>query len=72
MKPIDVIKICISIPMDNRSIHSHTATLPYDGEKYDVKAQDALREFLLLMESVFGEIATEDAIQKLRDNSLFA
>lgn len=45
-------------------IHSHSATLPYDGDKYDVKAQDALREFIILMESVFGEMATESAQQE--------
>lgn len=72
MKPIDVIQISISIPSDYGGIHSHSASLPYDGDKYDVRAQDALREFLLLMENVFGEISTEEAMQELRDNSLFA
>lgn len=70
MKKTDVIAISISISMDNGVIHSHTATLPYDGDKYDVRSQDALREFLLLMENVFGEMATEVALQELKDNSL--
>ena len=71
MKKTDVITISISVPTDNGVIHSHTADLPYDGDKHDVKAQDALREFIILMESVFGEMATESAQQELKNDSLF-
>lgn len=49
MKTENVITVSISIPSD-------------DSVEYDVMASDLLREVLHLMQGVFGEIDTDNAI----------
>lgn len=68
MTPDEVLTITISIPMENGIKHTHSVTFPYDGDTYDVLAEDALREFLVLMENVWGELAVENLLNKKRDS----
>lgn len=59
------ITITISIPSDYEVIHSYSAILPYDGDEYDVKAGDVLREVLHLIRDIYGEIATDDVVDNI-------
>ena len=62
---MEQIKITISIPMDNGAIHEHAASIPYNEEN-DVMAKDALTHFLYLCQNVYGEMATEEAIEQIK------
>ena len=63
----DVLTITISIPMENGIKHHHSITFPYNGDTYDVLAEDALREFIVLMENVWGELAVENLLNKKKE-----
>lgn len=60
------IKISISMPMDNRAVHEHSALLPYNGDDVDIRAYDAIKHFLHLCQNVFGELDTQDAIAHVK------
>lgn len=66
MKTENVITVSISIPSDNGVEHTYSAKLPYDGVEHDVMASDLLREVLHLMQGVFGEIDTDNAIEYIK------
>lgn len=65
MKSKNVITVSISVPHDNNVVHTYSAELPCDGVKYDVMASDLLREVLHLMQGVFGEIDTSNAVKNI-------
>lgn len=59
----DRIQISIRIPYED-CIHTHSAEIPFKGDDEPL-AENVLRQFILLMENVYGETATRDAIEKL-------
>ena len=71
MRTKNVITVSISIPSDNGVEHTYSAKLPYDGVEHDVMASDLLREVLHLMQGVFGEIDTSNAVKNNPNISLF-
>lgn len=56
-------EISIRIPYED-CIHTHTAEIPFK-DNVEPQAEAILRQFILLMENVYGETATRDAIEKL-------
>lgn len=56
-------EISIRLPYED-CIHTHTAEIPFKDDD-EPTAEDVLKQFILLMESVYGETATRDAIEKL-------
>ena len=62
---MDAIKIIISVPVDG-AVHEHAAYIQYNGVDADVMAYDAISQFLLLSQSVFGELDTQDAIEQIK------
>lgn len=58
-----VLEIIIRLPYEDCT-HIHTAEIPFNGDDEPL-AEEVLRQFILLMENVYGEIATRDAIEKL-------
>ena len=73
MTPDEVLIITISIPMENGIKHTNSVTFPYDGDTYDVLAENGLREFLVLMENLWGELVAENLLNKKKEivNYLF-
>lgn len=67
MKNQNEITVTITVPMENGVIHTHSAHLPSDDE-HEVMAKDCLNEFITLLYNIFGEIDTENAIQKVCSN----
>lgn len=59
----NTLQISIRLPYED-CIHIHMAEIPFNGDDKPM-AEDVLRQFILLMENVYGEIATRDAIEKL-------
>ncbi len=59
----NTLQISIRLPYED-CIHIHTAEIPFNGDDKPM-AEDALRQFIILLESVYGETATRDAINKL-------
>ena len=59
----DRIQISIRLPYED-SIHTHSAEIPFKDNE-EPSAEDVLRQFVFLMENVYGETATRDAIEKL-------
>lgn len=57
-------KISISLTMDE-AIHEHTATFNYNEDE-DVDAYDAIKHFLYLCQNVYGEMATEEAMERVK------
>lgn len=55
MKNENTITISITIPFEKGIVYTHSVSLPDDGLENNVSAEDALREFLELMKSVWGE-----------------
>ena len=59
-------KISILLTMDE-AIHEHSATFNYDEDKdEDVNAYEVLKHFLYLCQHVYGELATQDAMEKIK------
>lgn len=58
-----IFEIVIRLPYED-CIHTHSAEIPFKGD-YEPLAEDVLRQFILLMENVYGETATRDAVEKL-------
>lgn len=56
-------EISIRLPYED-CIHTHTAEISFNGEDEPL-AEDVLKQFVILMENVYGETETRDAIKKL-------
>lgn len=61
---MDQIKISISLTMD-KAIHEHSATFNCDEDE-DINAHDAIKHFLYLCQNVYGEMATQEAMGRLK------
>lgn len=59
----DFTEISIRIPYED-CIHTHSAEIPFKDNEEPL-AEDVLRQFVFLMENVYGETATRDAVEKL-------
>lgn len=60
----NTIQISIRIPYED-CIHNHSAEIPFKDNEEPL-AEDVLRQFILLMENVYGETATRDAVEKFK------
>ena len=56
-------EICIKYNYED-CIHTHKAEIPFKEDE-EPSAEDVLRQFVFLMENVYGETATRDAVEKL-------
>ncbi|MBO5804804.1 MAG: hypothetical protein J6R25_07045 [Bacteroidales bacterium] len=56
-------EISIRLPYED-CIHTHKVEIPYKDNEEPL-AEDVLKQVILLMENVYGETATRDAIEKL-------
>ena len=59
----NTLQISIRLPYED-CIHTHTAEIPFNGEDEPL-AEDVLKQFIILMEKVYGETATRDAIETI-------
>ena len=62
-------EISIRIPYED-CIHTHSAEISFKGDDEPL-AEDVLRQFVFLMENVYGETATRDVIEKYTNNKKY-